>query len=432
VIVWLNPFSGISGDMLLGALLDLGAPLEGVRDTIAGTGLTGWRLEARDVRRGGMRALGAEVTVDDDAPERRAGDLLDLVGRAGPEPVARLARAAVTLIAQVEARVHQVPVADVHLHEIGGLDTVVDTVGVAAALHLLGITQVWSGPLALGSGVVRTRHGLLPVPAPATAELLRGMPVTGLDAPGETVTPTGAALLAAAGCRFGPLPAMTVRATGYGAGSRDPSDRPNVLPATLGTSTADAGGYEPMVCLETTVDDVTGEVLGYLTSVLLDAGAADVWTVPGVGKKNRPVQVVTVLSRPERAEDLRRRLLAETGSLGVRRSRVDRYAAPRRTIEVRVAGRPVRVKCGPHRMKPEHDDLVAVARATGLPLQAVAQRALAAVPGPSVHSPRTEQGPAGPPETEHGTSGPPETEHDGSGPPGAEHGTSGSAQDGRS
>jgi uncharacterized protein (TIGR00299 family) protein len=392
MIVWLNPFSGISGDMLLGALLDLGAPLDGVRDAIAGTGLTGWGLGTREVRRGGMRALQAEITVNDDAPERRAGDLLDLISRAEPEPVARVARAAVSMIAEVEARVHQVPVADVHLHEIGGLDTVVDTVGVAAALHLLGVTEVWSGPLALGVGVVRTRHGLLPVPAPATAELLRGMPVTSVDVSGETVTPTGAALLSAAGCQFGPLPAMTVRGTGYGAGSRDPSGRPNVLPATLGAIAADTGGYEPMVCLETTVDDVTGEVLGYLTSVLLDAGAADVWTVPGVGKKNRPIQVVTVLSRPGQAEDLRRLLLAETGSLGVRRNQVDRYAAPRRTIEVRVAGQPVRIKCGPHRMKPEYDDLVAVAQATGLPLHTIAERALAAAPPSSVRSPGTEHG----------------------------------------
>jgi uncharacterized protein (TIGR00299 family) protein len=380
VIVWLNPFSGISGDMLLGALLDLGAPIDGVRNAISATGLTGWRLDPREVRRGGMRALHAEVTVDDDAVERRAGALIDLVGRAGPEPVARVAREAVTRLAEVEARVHQVPVEDVHLHEIGGLDTVVDTVGVAAALHLLGVTEVFSGALAMGSGVVHTRHGLLPVPAPATAELLRGMPVTGLDGAGETVTPTGAALLVATGTSFGPLPPMTVVGTGYGAGSRDPSDRPNVLPATLGAVAADAGRYESMVCLETTVDDVTGEVLGYLTAQLLDAGAADVWTVTGVGKKNRPVHVMTVLSEPGRAEDLRRLLLAETGSLGARRSQVDRYAAPRRTIEVRVAGHPVRVKCGPDRLKPEHDDLVAVARVTGLPLHTLAEQALAAVP----------------------------------------------------
>jgi len=408
VIVWLNPFSGISGDMLLGALLDLGAPIDGVRDAIAATGLTGWRLEAREVRRGGMRALHAEVTVDDDAVERRAGELIDLVGRAEPEPVARVAREAVTRLAAVEARVHQVPVEDVHLHEIGGLDTVVDTVGVAAALRLLGVTEVFSGALAMGSGVVHSHHGLLPVPAPATAELLRGMPVTGVDGAGETVTPTGAALLAATGTRFGPLPPMTVAGTGYGAGSRDPSDRPNVLPATLGSTPdtaldttldttadttmdtaadtamdiepADAGRYESMVCLETTVDDVTGEVLGYLTAKLLDAGAADVWTMTGVGKKNRPVHVVTVLTEPGRAEDLRRLLLAETGSLGARRSHLDRYAAPRRMIEVHVAGHPVRVKCGPGRMKPEHDDLVAVALATGLPLHALAEQALAAVP----------------------------------------------------
>jgi uncharacterized protein (TIGR00299 family) protein len=377
MILWLNPFSGISGDMLLGSLLDLGAPLDGVRAAIAGTGLTGWGLEAREVERGGMRALHAEVTVDDDATERPAARLLDLVGRAEPEPVARLAHAAVLAIAEVESRVHRVPLGEVHLHEIGGVDTVVDTVGVAAALHLLGVTEVCSAALRIGTGEVRTRHGLLPVPAPATVALLRGMTVTGCDIAGETVTPTGAALLAAAGCRFGGMPPMTVRGTGYGAGTRDVAGRPNVLPATLGTSTT-AGEHRPMVSLETTVDDVTGEVLGYLTSVLLDSGAADVWTVPGVGKKNRPVHVVTVLCTTDLADELAGRLLAETGSLGVRRAWVERLAVPRHTVEVTVEGHTIRVKCGPNRRKPEHDDLVRAARATGLPLRELAERAVAA------------------------------------------------------
>jgi uncharacterized protein (TIGR00299 family) protein len=381
MIVWLNPFSGVSGDMLLGALLDLGAPPDGVRAAVASTGVTGWRLTAEETRRAGMRALSARVEVDDTAPERRAGDLLDLVGRAEPEPVARVAHAAVLAMAEVEAQVHGVPVAEVHLHEIGGLDTVVDTVGVAAALHLLDVTEVWSAPLAVGSGEVRTRHGMLPVPAPATARLLRGMPVVGLAAPGETVTPTGVALLSAAGCRFGPVPPMVVAGTGYGAGGRDTPDRPNVLPATLGRvaePVEDGGVHEPLVCLETTVDDVTGEVLGYLTARLLDAGAADAWVVPVVGKKNRPAQVVTVLAAPEAAGRLSRLLLAETGSLGVRQSWVRRYAAPRRIVEVRVDGQPIRVKRGPHRDKPEHDDLVRAARATGLPLHTLGERALAA------------------------------------------------------
>ena len=381
MIVWLNPFSGVSGDMLLGALLDLGAPLDGVRAAVASTGVTGWRLTAEETRRAGMRALSARVEVDDTAPDRRAGDLLDLVGRAEPEPVARVAHAAVLAMAEVEAQVHGVPVAEVHLHEIGGLDTVVDTVGVAAALHLLDVTEVWSAPLAVGAGEGRTRHGMLPVPAPATARLLRGMPVVGLAAAGETVTPTGVALLSAVDCRFGPVPPMVVAGTGYGAGGRVRPDRPNVFPATLGRvaePVEDGGVHEPLVCLETTVDDVTGEVLGYLTARLLDAGAADAWVVPVVGKKNRPAQVVTVLATPESAGRLSRLLLAETGSLGVRESWVRRYAAPRRIVEVRVDGQPIRVKRGPHRDKPEQDDLVRAARATGLPLHTLGERALAA------------------------------------------------------
>jgi pyridinium-3,5-bisthiocarboxylic acid mononucleotide nickel chelatase len=250
-------------------------------------------------------------------------------------------------------------------------------VGVAAALHLLGVSEVHSAALRIGTGEVRTRHGLLPVPAPATIALLRGMAVAGCDIAGETVTPTGAALLAAAGCRFGGMPPMTVRGTGYGAGTRDVAGRPNVLPATLGTSMT-AGEHRPMLCLETTVDDVTGEVLGYLTSVLLDSGAADVWTVPGVGKKNRPVHVITVLCTPDLADELTGRLLAETGSLGVRRAWVERLAVPRHMLEVTVEGHAIQVKCGPNRCKPEHDDLVRAARATGVTLRELAERALAA------------------------------------------------------
>jgi uncharacterized protein (TIGR00299 family) protein len=261
----------------------------------------------------------------------------------------------------------------VHLHEIGGLDTVVDTVGVAAALDLLGVTELHCGPLALGSGTVETRHGTLPVPAPATAALLAraGAPVVGAGR-GETVTPTGAALLVAAGARFGPLPAMVLQRVGYGAGGRDPADRANALQVMLGEP---AGAAEAMLLLETNVDDVTGEVLGHLVGRLLDGGAADAWVSPIVMKKGRPAHTVHVLVAPERAGECERIVLAETGSLGLRRSAVERPALPRRTTTVDVEGHPVRVKHGPWGAKPEHDDVAAAAAALGLPLREVARRA---------------------------------------------------------
>lgn len=375
MILWLNPATGVSGDMLLGALLGLGAPLDEVRTAVAATGLPGWRLTAETVNVDGISATRAVVDVDDTAPERRAAQLLDHVRRA-PAPVAGLAASAVTAIAEAEAALHGVHPDEVHLHEIGGLDTVVDTVGVAAALHALGVTAVHSTPLALGSGTVRCAHGVLPAPAPATLALLRGAAVVGADLPGETVTPTGAALLRAAGTRYAPPPVMTVRGTGYGAGTRRFPQRPNVLSATLGAPVA-AGPPEVMVVLECTVDDVTGEQLGHVIARALDSGAADAWISPATAKKSRPAHVVHVLCHPEREPALAELLLAETGSLGLRRHRVDRHALPRTTTTVTVDGHPVRVKTGPWRAKPEHDDVAAAARALGLPLRTVAERALA-------------------------------------------------------
>ncbi|GAA3235592.1 nickel pincer cofactor biosynthesis protein LarC [Pseudonocardia petroleophila] len=365
MICWLNPVGGVSGDMLLGALLDLGAPLDGVRAAVAATGLQGWSLDAERVTRGALTATRAVVTVHDTATERRAAALLERVA-AWPTAVR-----AVRAIAEVEARIHGVDPAQVHLHEIGGLDTVVDTVGVAAALDLLGVTALHCGPLPLGHGTVTTRHGVLPLPAPATAALLAaaGAPVTGVGE-GETVTPTGAALLL--GAVFGPVPPMVLRAVGYGAGGRDDPDRPNVLQALLGQAQGEVG---TMTLLETNVDDVTGEVLGHLVARLLDAGAADAWITPIVMKKGRPAHTVHVLAAPERAAGCERIVLAETGSLGLRRSPVERVALPRRTTTVDVDGHAVRVKHGPWGSKPEHDDVAAAAAALGLPLREVARRA---------------------------------------------------------
>jgi hypothetical protein len=398
VILWLNPFSGISGDMLLGALLDLGAPLDTVRAAVASTGLTGWELTAGPVQRAGLAACQARVRVDDDVPARHAADLLTLARAAAPAAAGKLAAAAITALAEAEGRIHGMPAADVHLHELGGVDTIVDTVGVAAALDALAVTEIWSAPLALGAGVIGMRHGQFPAPAPATVALLAGAAVTGTSTPGETVTPTGAALLHAAGCRYGPMPAMRVAGSGYGAGSRDVPGRPNVLPVLLGEPLAEAGDSldmlpgqlpaddaagapETLIMVETTVDDVTGELLGDLPALLLGAGALDVWITAVTGKKGRPAHVMTALCRPAAAGSVQARLLAETGSLGARRYFVQRHALPRQMAEVTVQGYRIRVKIGPHRAKPEHDDVAAAALATGLPRQVVAERALSQLAG---------------------------------------------------
>ncbi|WP_432824619.1 nickel pincer cofactor biosynthesis protein LarC [Dactylosporangium sp. CA-092794] len=379
MIVWLNPVGGASGDMLLSALLSLGAPAGAVRDAVASTGLRGWELEVTTRDAGSILATGVRVRTVDTATARSAREVLDLVAAARPEPVARLAVRAVSAIAAAEAGLHGVGLDELHLHELGGHDTIVDIVGVAAALHALDVTEIVSAPLPLGAGLVDSRHGPLPVPAPATLRLLTGMAVTGAPVQAETVTPTAAALLHAAEVRFAPMPPMVVRASGWGAGTRTLPDRPNVLGAVLGEPIGRTeGGLSPMTLIETTVDDVTGEVLAYTVQVLLGLGAADVWIVPAIGKKGRPAQVVCVLAPDDLVGALEGRLLAETGSLGARRTRVERHALPRSAGAVPVAGTAVDVKRGPHRAKPEYERLAELARATGRPLRELAALAEAA------------------------------------------------------
>lgn len=375
MICWINPFTGLAGDMLLGALIDAGAPLDRIRAAVAATGLTGWDLTAERVTDHGLSATRVRVEVSDPCTERRAAEILELASRAAPPPVADLAVAALTAVAEAEGRLHDADPATVHLHELGGHDALVDIVGSAAALHALGVTEVVSSPLPLGSGEVDSAHGVLPCPAPATLALLTGASVRGSGLPGETVTPTGAALLHAVGARYGPPPPMTLDRTGYGAGTRRLPDRANVVSVTLGTRTP-AGGTEEVVVLETNLDDVTGEVLGHVMSRALDAGALDAWTTPAVMKKGRPAQVLHVLTTPHHEGRLRDLLLAETGSLGIRRVGATRTVLPRAFESVDVEGHTVRIKHGPHGAKPEYDDLTGAAAALGLPLRAVAARAL--------------------------------------------------------
>jgi len=395
VICWINPFTGLAGDMLLGALLDAGAPLDAVRAAITATGLTGWELTCERTVSHGLSATRVLVDVRDQATERRAADLIALAALSAPQPVADLAVRALTAIAATEAALHDADPHAVHLHELGGHDTLIDIVGAAAALDALGVTAVHCMPLPLGTGHVRTRHGILPCPAPATLGLLEGAVVTGTDLPGETVTPTAAALLRAAGARYTSPPAITLTRTGYGAGSRQLPDRPNVASVTLGTVTAGtaasvpaapgagavggaAAAAEPdaetLEILATNLDDVTGETLGYVISQALAAGALDAWVTPAVMKKGRPAHVLHVLVRPEDTPALQQLVFAETGSLGIRRSTVSRTPLRRRSTTIDLDGVSIRVKHGPHGAKPEHEDLVTAAGVLGLPLRAVAGR----------------------------------------------------------
>jgi uncharacterized protein (TIGR00299 family) protein len=256
---------------------------------------------------------------------------------------------------------------------------VIDVVGTCAALEVLGVDTVWSSPVANGMGMVRSAHGMLPVPAPAVVELLRGAPTYGRDIPYELTTPTGAALLAATVTGWGPMPAMQVAASGFGAGTRDLEGLPNLLQVVIGEAVAEEPQRpepgQPVVLLEVNVDDATGETLAHAIAALMDAGAHDTWVTPILMKKGRPAHMVSVLADPALADQLAAVLVAETGSLGVRGETLERWPAARIEGQVDVAGVPVRVKVGAGRVKVEHEDAARAARRTGLPLREVVSRA---------------------------------------------------------
>jgi pyridinium-3,5-bisthiocarboxylic acid mononucleotide nickel chelatase len=375
-IAWFHAFSGIAGDMALGACLDAGADVEAVRAMLDALGLPGWSLRVEPVLRGGLAATHVVVEVDDDAHSRTAKDIVSLVEAADlPERVRDRALRTFVHLAQAEGRLHGQRPEDVHLHEVGGHDAVIDVVGTCAALEVLGVDAVFAGPVATGVGTVRSAHGTIPVPAPAVVELLRGAPVAHVDVPVELTTPTGAALLRALVQGWGPMPAMTVTGSGHGAGTRELDGRVNAVQLVLGepaTSMAPGvGDGQPLVELAVNVDDATGEQLAHAVTQLMAAGAADAWITPIVMKKGRPGHVVTVLADPALAPALATVLTVETGSLGVRSRPVDRWPAARSFDSVDVDGHPVRIKVTPARTKVEHDDAAEVAKRTGRPLREV-------------------------------------------------------------
>ncbi len=382
-IAWFHCFAGIAGDMALGSLLDAGADLDEVRSLLGRLPVDGWSLDTEATTRNGIAATRAVVRAEDTTVVRTWSHISAILDQAQlpPRTLAR-ARGAFAALADVEGRLHRRAPEQVHFHEVGGLDAIVDIVGVAAALDLLDIDEVTASPVTTGIGMVRTAHGLLPNPSPAVVELLIGAPTKGVEVSVELTTPTGATLLASSVTRWGPMPAMTVAANGFGAGTRELDELPNLVQVVVGeAATANPDG-QPVVLLETNVDDATGETLAHAVAALLDAGAHDAWLTPIVMKKGRPAFVVSALTDPSRAGAVRAVLVAETGSLGVRGHSLERWPQARVAGTVEVEGQPIRVKVSAKRVKVEHDDAAAVARRTGLPLRDVVARAEAAWRGP--------------------------------------------------
>jgi hypothetical protein len=388
-VAWFHCFAGIAGDMALGSLIDAGADLGEVLPLLERLPFGGWALDVEPVLRGGIAASRAIVTVQDHVVVRTYAHILGLVEEARlPARVAARALSTFAALAEVEAGLHRRPVDQVHFHEVGGHDTIIDVVGTAAALEVLGVDEVRASAVATGTGMVRAAHGMLPNPAPAVVGLLRGVPTWGRDLPVELTTPTGAALLAALSAGYGPMPAMEIVAQGFGAGSRELDELPNCTQVVVGTRTGtgagttaagrgdpDADGGQPVAVLEVTVDDVTGEQLAHAVASLLDAGAHDAWLTPVVMKKGRPGYVVHTLCDPALVPEVRAVLRSTTGSLGVRSTTAERWPAARTMESVVVDGQLVRVKVGGGRVKAEHDDVVAAARQTGKALRELASLA---------------------------------------------------------
>lgn len=380
-LAWFHCFSGIAGDMALGSLVDAGADLDEVRALLGRLPVRGWAVEAEPVLRCGLAATKLHVHVEERTVVRTASHIAALVEEARlPERVSARALAVFAALADAEGRLHRRPPEQVHFHEVGGLDAIVDVVGTCAALEVLGVDEVQASTVVTGTGMVRAAHGLLPNPAPAVVALLGsvGAPTTGLDVGVELTTPTGAALLAALADGFGPMPSMTIEATGFGAGTRELDGRPNATQVVIGIAAEELGAGQPVVLLEANVDDATGETLAHAVTALLAAGALDAWVTPIIMKKGRPAHTVSALADLALAAELAATLTAETGSLGVRGTSLERWPAARRFESVEVEGYPVRVKVSPGRIKVEHDDAVRVARRAGLPLREVLSRAEAA------------------------------------------------------
>ncbi len=392
-VAWFHCFSGIAGDMALGSLLDAGADVDEVRAMVSRLPVRGWALEAEPVLRCGIAATKAHVHIEETTVVRTAAHISALVEEARlPERVRKRALATFGALAEAEGKLHRRPPEQVHFHEVGGLDAIVDVVGTCAALEVLDITTVHASEVTTGTGMVRAAHGLLPNPAPAVVELLAsvGAPTKGLDLGVELTTPTGAALLAALATGFGPLPAMAIERSGFGAGSRELDGRPNATQVVIGEPVDALGHGQPVVLLEANVDDATGETLAHTITALLAAGAHDAWVTPIVMKKGRPAHTVAALADVSLSAQVAEALTAETGSLGVRGTSLERWPSTRRVDTVEVAGYAVRVKVSPGRIKVEHDDAARVAQRAGLPLREVlslaeaeGRRTLRVVPEPA-------------------------------------------------
>lgn len=376
-VAYFDCFSGISGDMTLGALIDAGLSFDELRGRLVTLNVPGYELSIERVSKHGISGTKFHVQVHDPGPHhRRLRDIEALIRASGLEPaIQERALAVFTRLAQAEAIVHQISVNEVHFHEVGAIDSIVDIVGAVIGLHLLGVQRVLASAVNVGAGFVRASHGVLPVPAPATAELLKGIPTYARGNDGELTTPTGAALLATLAERFGPLPSLRVEHIGYGAGTRDLPQAPNLVRVFLGEDET-RGEADVITVLEANLDDMNPEWFGYAQDTLFARGALDVFYTPIFMKKNRPATKLTVLCDTGSVEALVDVLFRETSTFGVRTYEVRRHKLQRFSRSVETPYGPIAVKVGRWRgrvvqLSPEYDACCEAARRSGVPLKDV-------------------------------------------------------------
>lgn len=384
--LYLDCFSGISGDMSVGALLDAGADFTIIRNALRSLGVHGFDVSAEKVCKKGIMATQFHVVQDahTEHPHRHLRHVVEIIMRGDlPAPVQTAAVATFQIIAEAEAAVHGTTVEKVHFHEVGAVDSIVDIVAAQYALHLLGIEAVYASALPVGGGTVSCAHGVIPVPAPATALILRDKPTYGGGIQCELVTPTGAALAVQWARAFGDAPLMRVETVGYGAGTRDLPDRPNLLRALIGKSDVAAVARESVWVLEANIDDMNPELLPPLVTALLEAGARDAFLTPIIGKKGRPAYCVTALCDDAALGRVSQALFAHSTTLGLRMRREERIVLERRWEQARTPWGAVRVKTGVldgavRNAAPEFEDCRALAEQAGVPVRMVYDAALAA------------------------------------------------------
>ncbi|MDR3638202.1 MAG: nickel pincer cofactor biosynthesis protein LarC [Isosphaeraceae bacterium] len=381
-IGYFDCFSGISGDMTLGALVDAGVEARAIQEAVASLDVP-CELTFETVRRGGFRATYARVQAPHEHAHRHLHHIEALIDKSRLTPRQNeLAKRIFRRLGEAEAAVHGIDLKRIHFHEVGAVDSIVDIVGAAVGLDLLGVERFEASPVPPGRGSVKAAHGRMPLPAPGTAELLKGVPLADSAVEMELTTPTGAAILTTIAERFGPLPAMTIETIGLGAGTREIPDQANIVRLFVGTMALPAESDRIWV-LETNLDDLPGEVVGYTTTQLLAAGALDAFIIPIYMKKNRPGVMLSVLCNEPQIPAMEEILFRETTTLGVRRYPVSRHKLKRQATEVATLFGPIRGKLGwiegrPPTFSPEYDDCARVALAQGLPLREVYEAAHAA------------------------------------------------------